>query len=748
MKKTGLFIFFVLAITLLCNAQEKRALIIAIDKYLPPDSYKPVPGKGRSKFRNLNGCINDGRSMQSIVTTKFQFTAAMVDTLFNDAANRAAILKAMNDLLDKSNANDIAFIFYAGHGSRVPNTLSAEADKIDESIVPSDTWKPGVEDIRDKELAKIFNRFIDKGVKLTVIMDCCHSGSLSRGPNPPGLFRFIDDANYDAKDASKPVPPETRKEGTFLILSAAQDNEFAQEQIDENKMQHGAFSIALMKAMEQQSVNASVINLFTSARAILKSNGKRQEPVLGGSIERQQQTLFGIAKGTLPDKSKIAIAGFDRDKVILQGGFAVGLYKENELAKLNGKDTTVLLRIDSVLSVNRSLATVIKGSGKDLKPGELVEVTNWVSSAAPLLKLYIPSGNMLYGDVAKLAAVSKELKQSSSIKWINELEKQDPYTSLFYDGDKYKMNVDGKEAVVPKTLTKASILSVAKPDSTFYFELPASSNLTTAIKEKLKLSKSITIVNNAEEANYILYGTINDDGQPAYGFRRAQTAARDSLESMPVQTKSFALADGGNATGNAVADSLYEYAMRLSKIRGWMQLTSPEEETSSFPFHLELKNTTTNAAITNGAYKMGDKVAFHLVTDSGYTVSNKIKRYVYVFMIDKQGNMLLGYPDVESGNVTNQFPKIDNDHKMVKDVLLFEGEVSEPVGTDNYFLLASDEPIANYAAILNQDGVRAAGKDKNPLSNLLNLGNNGGTRNFNKSISNWTLQKLAVKSSY
>jgi hypothetical protein len=581
-----------------------------------------------------------------------------------------------------------------------------------------------------------------------VIMDCCHSGSLSRGPIPPSLSRFMDDANYDAKDASKPAPPETRKEGTFLILSAAQDNEPAQEQIDENKMQHGAFSIALMKAMEQQSVNASVLNLFTSARAILKSNGKKQEPVLGGSIERQQQTLFGITKGTLPDKSRIAIAGIDRNKVIVQGGFALGLYKENELAKMNGTDTVVKLRIDTVESVNRSIATVIKGNIKDLKPGELVEITNWVSSAAPLLKIYLPSANMLYSDVVKLAAVSKELKQSRGIKWINELEKQDPYTSLFYDGEKYRMNIDGKEAMVPKTLTKASILSVCKPDSTFYFELPPSSGLSSAMMEKLKLSKSIVVVNSADEANYILYGTITEDGKPAYGFRRAQTAARDSLESMPVQTKSFPLENGSIPAGNSVADSLYEYAMRLSKIRGWMQLTSPEEETSSFPFHLELKDSATKTTITNGQYKVGDKVVFHLVADSGYTVSNKIKRYIYVFMIDKKGNMMLGYPDVESGNVNNQFPKIDNDHKMVRDVFLFGGDVTEPVGTDNYFLLASDEPIANFGAILNQEGVRAAGKDKNPLSNLLNLGNNGGTRNFNKSIANWTLLKLAVKSSY
>ncbi|MBL0273736.1 MAG: caspase family protein [Chitinophagaceae bacterium] len=158
-------------------------------------------------FRNLDGCVNDARSIQSIVVSKFQFNAAKVDTLFNEAAGRAAILKKMDELLAKSQPNDIAFIYYAGHGSQVPNSLAKEADKKDESMVPGDTWKEGVEDIRDKELAKIFNNFIDKGVKLTVIMDCCHSGSLSRGPVSPAKFRFIEEAKYDAKDPSQPTAP-------------------------------------------------------------------------------------------------------------------------------------------------------------------------------------------------------------------------------------------------------------------------------------------------------------------------------------------------------------------------------------------------------------------------------------------------------------------------------------------------------------------------------------------------------------
>ncbi len=744
MNKRLFTLILAITATLFSFAQEKRALLIAIDKYEAPATYKPS-GTGRSLFRNLDGCVNDARSIQSIVVSKFQFNAAKVDTLYDDAANRANILKKMNELLATSQRNDIAFIYYAGHGSQVPNSLAKEVDKKDESMVPSDTWKEGVEDIRDKELANIYNKFIDKGVKLTVILDCCHSGSLSRGPNSPGKFRFIEEAKYDAKDASVPQAPELRKEGTFLIMSAAQDNEFAQEQRDENDIPHGAFTIAFTQALEQQSVNASVVNLFTSIRAILKSNGKKQEPVLGGSKERQQQTLFGLAKGTLPDKSLIAVSLIENNKVTLQGGFALGLYKENELVKFKGKDTLVKLRIDTVMSVNRSIASVIKGSIKDLKPGELLEVTNWVSSSAPLLKIFVPAGNLTYADITKLAAINKELKQSSKIKWINNLEKTDPYTSIYYDGSKYHINVDGKEVPAPATLTAASILQLSRQDSTLYFELPPSKELADMIKEKMGLNKSIVLTKDPSDAHYILYGTINDEGQPAYGLRRAQTSSRDSLESMPVQTKSFTL-DNNKEAGMGVADNLYEYAMRLSKIRGWQQLTGPKEGDKTFPFQLEVVDKSVNKTITNREYKIGDKVAFNLVAEKGYTGANKVKRYVYVFLIDKDGNMVLCYPEADAGNVANQFPKFEN-YSLVKNVFLFEGDVSEPVGTDNYYLLASDEPISNYAMVFNQEGVRSAAKGVgSPLGNLLNMGNTGGTRGFNKSVSNWNIIRLSVKS--
>jgi hypothetical protein len=82
----------------------------------------------------------------------------------------------------------------------------------------------------------------------------------------------------------------------------------------------------------------------------------------------------------------------------------------------------------------------------------------------------------------------------------------------------------------------------------------------------------------------------------------------------------------------------------------------------------------------------------------------------------------------------------------VKDVTLFSYSVTEPVGTDNFYLIACDEPIEDYAMIFNQPGVRnlETRGQNNPLSNLLNMGNdNGGW--YVKSAPDWKLIHIAVK---
>jgi hypothetical protein len=122
MKKDFIITLFALTVTLFGTAQpapkpqpvEKRALLIAIDKYEAPPDYVPTGTVGRSEFHNLDGCINDALSMHSVVISRFLFSPDKVDTLFNQAASRESILNKMNDLLTHSAPRGYCFYLLCG----------------------------------------------------------------------------------------------------------------------------------------------------------------------------------------------------------------------------------------------------------------------------------------------------------------------------------------------------------------------------------------------------------------------------------------------------------------------------------------------------------------------------------------------------------------------------------------------------------------------------------------------------------
>ncbi len=83
-------------------------------------------------------------------------------------------------------------VFYdASHGSLRVNSkgnkltvlVNGKYVHADSTLVPSDAYTGGY-DVRDREMTRIFNAALDKGVHLTVIFDSCHSGGITRGIGP------------------------------------------------------------------------------------------------------------------------------------------------------------------------------------------------------------------------------------------------------------------------------------------------------------------------------------------------------------------------------------------------------------------------------------------------------------------------------------------------------------------------------------------------------------------------------------
>ncbi len=122
----------------------------------------------------LAACENDANDMAAIARGK-----GMAPTvLLTKKATRAAVLSGLRAGAKALKSGDFFFLSYSGHGGQVPDTNHDEPDKKDE------TWCLFDGQLIDDELYFELSRFA-AGVRILVLSDSCHSGSVTRDRMPP-----------------------------------------------------------------------------------------------------------------------------------------------------------------------------------------------------------------------------------------------------------------------------------------------------------------------------------------------------------------------------------------------------------------------------------------------------------------------------------------------------------------------------------------------------------------------------------
>lgn len=159
----------------------------------PQVNQPPPPPSGRKKAllvgcnypgskAQLNGCVNDVGTWEKMLKSKCGFTdrdiLKLTDKGHSDYQRfpvRANILGGVRWLVDGAIPGDMLFFQFSGHGGQRESKDCSEADGMDEVLLPTDYMEAGV--IVDHELFDVLCVPLPSGCKLTVILDCCHSGS-------------------------------------------------------------------------------------------------------------------------------------------------------------------------------------------------------------------------------------------------------------------------------------------------------------------------------------------------------------------------------------------------------------------------------------------------------------------------------------------------------------------------------------------------------------------------------------------
>ena len=179
----------------------KKALLVGINRY-------PDPGN------ELKGCVNDVRQMAETLKSRYGFPGDGNMRILTDArATTKAILDGLAWLTAGASPGDSLVFHYSGHGSQVPDRNGDETtDRLDEILCPYDLdWD---HPLTDDDLAAACAG-VPQGALLTVILDCCHSGTGLRDfvrPPPRSVLRHRPRGNSSAphppvRRPDRPLPP-------------------------------------------------------------------------------------------------------------------------------------------------------------------------------------------------------------------------------------------------------------------------------------------------------------------------------------------------------------------------------------------------------------------------------------------------------------------------------------------------------------------------------------------------------------
>lgn len=196
-----------------------------------PTHYQGWDGK-------LVACEFDAHDMQAIAESRgFQATV-----LLTEEAKADRVIEEIEKAAAALGPGDLFLVSYSGHGGQVPDSNGEEGDERDE------TWVLFDRQLVDDELYGLWGRFA-QGVRILVLSDSCHSGSVTRAafyeaspantdPTPrfKMLPREVQEQTYQAHQnlyediqAANPQGEYVGMGAAVLLMSGCQDNQFSRD---------------------------------------------------------------------------------------------------------------------------------------------------------------------------------------------------------------------------------------------------------------------------------------------------------------------------------------------------------------------------------------------------------------------------------------------------------------------------------------------------------------------------------------
>lgn len=325
-----LLILPLLIAAFIVNAQNKQAIVIAIAEYPSESGWSSISS---DKDVELLLPVYEAQGFQNPVVVR------------DKAANKDGILSAMRNFRDRCKPGDIVLVHYSGHGQQIADNNGDEPDGLDEALVawgaPAEYYNGynGEKHLRDDEfnelLLEIRGKIGSKG-NMLVVVDACHSGTISRGAGkkrggkaplvPPG-YQINSPKREDGSGYAAKTRGQAQSIAPMVLISASSFDEENSETFDERGVGIGSLSYAMAKSLSKVGENYSYRSLFADVLGVMNEKVPQQTPMVEGDVD---YALF--AGQYYKQEQYYDVREIKGKDIILNGGSLMGIYPETKVA--------------------------------------------------------------------------------------------------------------------------------------------------------------------------------------------------------------------------------------------------------------------------------------------------------------------------------------------------------------------------------------------------------------------------------
>ncbi|PQE12955.1 caspase domain-containing protein [Rutstroemia sp. NJR-2017a BBW] len=301
------------------------------------------------------------------------------------------VIASLRRVLEKAKQGDFVYIHYSGHGTR-----SHQSGNL--AFVLFEDNEHGSSYLRGPELAKCLRKMVAQGLFVTVVLDCCYSGSVMRGDNLQGVsVRAVDydptiddvsrqesypgpfDSDSTLRNAQVPLEQWLVDPDRYTILSASGPHEKAWELEIEGGQRRGAltyFLLEALSALRKNGVKVTHQSLYQHLRIRFHASWPQQTPMRYGNSNFSFFGKLAIVSNT----ALIPVYRTDDDRLCLSAGQAHGVHKGDdyvvypfeaaEMVTNPANEASVKVRVDTVRCLTSDLVGIEATSPtKQIKTG-------------------------------------------------------------------------------------------------------------------------------------------------------------------------------------------------------------------------------------------------------------------------------------------------------------------------------------------------------------------------------------------